>query len=231
MQPDPDLLAVLLAGRPSLAEVVSVQDPDGLSRVEIRLHGMRDFPEQTATVWARVAVPFAGDGHGAFFLPDVGDEVLVAFVAGDPRWPVVLGSLWNGRAKTDERLGGSGDRVDRWTITGKAGTRIAIEEPAAGGSPKISLTTPSGVTAELTDEGGGKLTCTAAGNTLTMDTGGVKIQAAATVEVGAAQVQVTAGMVQVDAAMSKFSGVVSCDTLIATTVVATTYTPGAGNVW
>ena len=47
----------------------------------------------------------------------------------------------------------------------------------------------------------------------------------------ASQVNVSAGMVNVDSAMSSFSGVVKCDTLIATTVVATTYTPGAGNVW
>ena len=41
----------------------------------------------------------------------------------------------------------------------------------------------------------------------------------------------SAGMVNVEAGMSKFSGVVKCDTLIATTVVATSYTPGAGNIW
>jgi len=49
--------------------------------------------------------------------------------------------------------------------------------------------------------------------------------------VSAAQVNVSAGMVQVDAGMSQFSGVVKCDTLIATSVVSTSYTPGAGNVW
>jgi len=38
-------------------------------------------------------------------------------------------------------------------------------------------------------------------------------------------------MLEVDAGMSKFSGVVQCDTLIATSVVASSYTPGAGNVW
>jgi hypothetical protein len=38
-------------------------------------------------------------------------------------------------------------------------------------------------------------------------------------------------MVTVDAAMAKFSGVVKCEVLIATSVVGTSYTPGAGNVW
>jgi hypothetical protein len=44
-------------------------------------------------------------------------------------------------------------------------------------------------------------------------------------------VQVSAGQVTVNAAMSTFSGMVKCDVMQATTVIATTYTPGAGNVW
>ena len=41
----------------------------------------------------------------------------------------------------------------------------------------------------------------------------------------------SAGMVTVDAGMSKFSGVVQCDTLITNSVVSSSYTPGAGNIW
>jgi hypothetical protein len=64
-----------------------------------------------------------------------------------------------------------------------------------------------------------------------MDTQGVSVQAGAKVSVSAGQVEVSAGQVTVDAGLSQFSGVVRCDTLVATTVVGTTYTPGAGNVW
>src|SRR5262249_36796271 len=49
--------------------------------------------------WARVASPMAGNGRGLFFLPEVGDEVLVMFERGDPRFPYVVGSLWNGKDK------------------------------------------------------------------------------------------------------------------------------------
>ena len=49
--------------------------------------------------------------------------------------------------------------------------------------------------------------------------------------VQASTVEVNSGQVTVNAGMSSFSGVVKCDTLIATTVVASTYTPGAGNIW
>lgn len=213
---------------PQLAEVVAVNDPLGLGRVQVRLLGYDGVDGQDGPVWARVAAPFAGAERGAFLLPDVGDEVLVAFLSGESRLPVVLGGLWNGGAPPPEEL--PGDRVDRWTLVGKAGTRIAIVEESAG-SEMVEITTPGGARCTVTDAGGGKVEVTAAGSTITVDSGGVTVNAASRVTVQASQVSVSAGMVQVDAGMSKFSGVVQCDTLIATTVVATTYTPGAGNIW
>lgn len=213
-----------------LAQVVSVNDPEGRHRVQVRLLSFDGFDNQNGPVWARVAVPCAGSRRGAFLLPDLGDEVVVNFVGGDPRFPVVVGSLWNGSAPAPETLGGRGEAVDRWTLVGKAGTRIAIEEPASG-SPTVRITTPSGIEAELTDAEGGKIVCRAVGSTITMDPSGVSIQTPATVSVEASQVHVSSGMVQVDAATATFSGVVRCNTLITTTVVASTYTPGVGNVW
>lgn len=208
-----------------VARVTSVQDPDQLARVKVRLLG--PDPDGHAEIWARVAVPFAGADRGALFIPDVDDEVLVTFVAGDARFPVVLGGLWNGAAAPPEQF--SGANVDRWTITGKAGTRIAIVEES--GQAKIEFKTPNGTTGVFTDESGGKIEFKSGANTITMDSQGVRIQASGKVNVQAGQVSISAGMVQVDAGMSKFSGVVKCDTLIATSVVASSYTPGAGNVW
>ncbi len=211
-----------------LAEVVSVQDPDRRSRVQIRLLNFDGVTDQDAPLWARVAAPFAGSNRGAFLLPDVGDEVLVTFLNGDPRLPIVVGGLWNGNAAAPEQIGG--DRINRWTIVGKAGTRIAIVEESPS-SATISLTTPGGVSGELTDSGGGKIEFRAAGTTITMDSGGVSVQTGAKVSVNASQVEVSSGQVTVNAALSSFSGVVRCDVLQATTVIATTYTPGAGNIW
>src|SRR6185295_19423608 len=74
-----------------LAEIVSVSDPLKLARVQVRLLNFDGVGEQDGPIWARVAVPFAGDSRGAFMLPDVGDEVLVCFINGDSRAPVVVG--------------------------------------------------------------------------------------------------------------------------------------------
>ena len=57
-----------------LGKVVSVQDPQSLSRVQVQLLG--PDADNDAPIWARVAVPFAGDNHGAFLIPDVDQEVL-----------------------------------------------------------------------------------------------------------------------------------------------------------
>jgi len=216
-----------------LAEVVSVQDPQNRNRVQVRLYNTDGIADQDAPVWARVAVPFAGGNRGAFFIPDVGDEVVVAFLGSDPRFPIILGSLWNGHDTSPETLGGGGQSVDRWTITGKAGTRIAIvEQPAANAT--ISFTTPAGQSGTLTDQGGGSITFThSSQNSVTIDSTGVTVNApTGQVQITAAsQVTVNAPTVNVNAAMSTFSGIVQCQVLQATTVIATTYTPGAGNVW
>ena len=74
--------------------VTNNQDPDGLGRVKVKFPWLSDVDEST---WARVAAPMAGDQRGVYFLPEVEDEVLVAFEHGDVRFPYVLGALWNGK--------------------------------------------------------------------------------------------------------------------------------------
>jgi len=87
-----------------LARVVSVKDPDNRNRIQVRLYNADGINDQDGAVWARVVVPFSGNNRGAFFIPDVGDEVLVVYLAGDARFPVVLGGLWNGTIRRRIRL-------------------------------------------------------------------------------------------------------------------------------
>jgi uncharacterized protein involved in type VI secretion and phage assembly len=208
-----------------LARVTSVTDREGLGRVQVRLIGPDAHGD--ALIWARVAVPFAGGDRGAFFIPDYDDEVLVVFVAGNMNAPIVIGGLWNGAQKPPETI--PGDRVDRWTITGKAGSRIAIIEMSAG-SPTIELETPAGVKATLTDAGN-KIELIAGENRITMDEQGVTVNAGAKVSVSASQAEVTAGQVTVNTSLATFSGAISCQTLQATAVISGSYSLGAGNVW
>jgi uncharacterized protein involved in type VI secretion and phage assembly len=74
--------------------VTNNQDPDGMGRVKVKFPWLSESDESN---WARVAAPMAGKEHGFYFLPEVEDEVLVAFEQGDARFPYVLGALWNGK--------------------------------------------------------------------------------------------------------------------------------------
>jgi uncharacterized protein involved in type VI secretion and phage assembly len=214
-----------------LGIVLNVQDPDGLNRIQVSIPVVDGIADQNGPIWARVAVPFAGNDRGCFMIPDVGDEVLVLFLTGDSRFPVVVGGLWNGVDKAPDAFGGSGASVDRWTITGKAGTKIAIIEDSTG--PTIQFTTPGQLTGKMTDSDGSIELSDSQQTSIRIDSNGVTINApTAQVQVTAASgMTVTAPQLNVNAAMATFSGIVQCQVMQATTVVATTYTPGAGNVW
>lgn len=74
----------------SVATVLSNFDCTGEARVMLMLPWLPGF-----TPWARIASPMAGMGRGTYFIPQPGDEVLVAFNHGDVREPYVLGTCWN----------------------------------------------------------------------------------------------------------------------------------------
>jgi uncharacterized protein involved in type VI secretion and phage assembly len=210
-----------------LAQVVSLADPDNLNRVQIRLIAFDGMEGQDMPLWARVVAPFAGDERGAFFMPDVGDEVLVVFVQGDPRHPLVVGGLWSGGNAAPASIGAGGNIVKR--IRSKNGLQITLEDRQ--GQENIRLETPGGQSLTLRDGPGAILFEDSNGNSVRLESGGFSFQSSINVKIEAPKVDVTAGMVTVDAAMAKFSGVVKCETLIATTVVSSVYTPGAGNIW
>lgn len=75
--------------------VINVLDPMMLGRVQVQLPFIDSLD---LSPWARVAMPMAGLLHGFYFIPNPGDEVLVAFEHGDVNAPYVIGSLWNALA-------------------------------------------------------------------------------------------------------------------------------------
>ncbi len=76
--------------------VTQNNDEEGLCRVKVS-YPWHDKPLES--YWARLTMPMAGSGRGLVLVPEVGDEVLVAFERGDLRFPYVLGALWNGNDK------------------------------------------------------------------------------------------------------------------------------------
>jgi uncharacterized protein involved in type VI secretion and phage assembly len=209
------------------ATVSDIQDPDGQGRVKIKLGWSPDGAGgQGYEAWARMATLFAGKDRGSWFIPDVDDEVLVAFEHGDPRRPYVLGGLWNGQDSPPQSMA-SGNNLK--VICSRNGVKVTLDD--SDGQEMLKLETPGGQKLTLKDGPGAVTIEDSNGNSIKLETAGITVTASAKVTVNASQVAVSAGMVKVDAGMSTFSGVVKCDTLISNTVISTTYTPGAGNIW
>jgi len=211
------------------ALVTDVQDPDGQGRVQIRLPFVEENDGGSATAWARLATLMAGADRGTWFIPEVDDEVLVAFTAGDPRRPVVIGALWNGVDAPPETMD-SNNNVR--SVTSRSGHKLTFDDTA--GAEKVEIETQGGHLLTLDDAAGGTVTLKHSnGATIKIDVAGnIEITANVKVKIQApAGLDVTAAMVTVDAAMSKFSGVVKADTVITNSVVSASYTPGAGNIW
>jgi hypothetical protein len=128
-------------------------------------------------------------------------------------------------------LGGSGQNIDRWAIKGKAGTRIAIEEESPG-SETVYLTTASNNTeVKLTDSGGGQIELRTGGTKITLTGSNVNIETSLDVRVAATSMTIDAPLLTVNAGMSMFNGVVQAQTVIGTSAIFASYTPGAGNIW
>jgi uncharacterized protein involved in type VI secretion and phage assembly len=228
-----DAPAVRPASDNHLAEVVSVKDVGTTGRIEVKLLGFDGVTGQNGRIAARLCVPFAGASRGAFLVPEVGDEVVVSFLDGDPRQAVVLGGVWNGRNQPRERLGGNGEQVDRWSLVGKQGTRIAIVEESQGAVIELSTETGGSPVASITIDrtGGGSIVLTVQGSTLRLDQQGLTVQTGKQIAMTASSCTVSAGTVDVSAGQATFSGAVVVGASVTTpAVVAGSYTVGAGNV-
>jgi len=79
----------------AVGRVINLLDPMTLGRVQVQLPFIDSVD---LSPWARVATPMAGFGHGYYFIPNLMDEVLVAFEHGDISAPYIIGSLWNATA-------------------------------------------------------------------------------------------------------------------------------------
>lgn len=210
------------------ATVTDVKDPDGLGRVKVALPWSPDTGSDRYEAWARLATLMAGNNRGSWFVPDVSDEVLVSFEAGDVRRPFVLGGLWNGQDAPPESMDGSGQNYKK-VLRSRNGVKVTLDDQ--DGQESFICETPGGQKITLKDGPGSVEIVDSNGNSAKFEAAGVTVTASAKVTVNAGTVAVSAGMVTVDAGMSKFSGVVQCDTLISNSVISASYTPGAGNIW
>jgi uncharacterized protein involved in type VI secretion and phage assembly len=166
--------------------VTNNQAPEKMGRVKVKFPWLSDADESN---WARVAAPMAGAGRGVYFLPEVEDEVLVAFEHGDPRFPYVVGALWNGTdaPPADNADGNNNIRV----IRSRSGHVIRLTDEDGG--EKIEIIDKSEKNSIVIDTAQNTLTITtdkdivlsAAQGTITLDAQKVEIKSSADTKIEA----------------------------------------------
>jgi len=209
------------------AIVIDNNDPEDIGRVKVRvpLVGAADTADQE--IWARMATLMAGNNRGSWFIPDVNDEVLVAFEACDARRCYVLGGLWSSTNPPPATMEAQNNKK---LLRSRNGVQITLDDQ--GGAESFLIETPGGQKVVLKDGASAIEITDSSGNAVKLESSSITVNASAKIIINAAaHIEVNAAMVNVNAGISKFSGIVQCDTLISNSVVSASYTPGAGNIF
>jgi phage baseplate assembly protein gpV len=164
------------------ALVTDIVDPNGQGYIKVKLSWAVDNGEGEYAAWARLATFMAGKNRGSWFIPDVNDEVLVCFEAGDPRRPCVIGALWNGKDSPPETMDKEGKNNIK-VLRSRDGIKITLDDTQD--KDMLTLETPKGQKATFKDEtpsviletkGGQKVTLTDQPASLIIETkGGQKV--------------------------------------------------------
>jgi phage baseplate assembly protein V len=142
--------------------VKSVADPAGQGRLQLTFPTMGGV----ASAWAPVASELAGKDRGAWFMPELQDEVLVAFDQGNFDHPYVVGFLWNGIDKPPET------DVKNRIIKTPGGHQLRFEDK--DGAKKVILKTDGGLAITM-DDANKTIEIKCGGQTFTMDDNQQKI--------------------------------------------------------
>lgn len=179
----PDIEAPLAAGLlPGVAglQVGTVkkmyEDPDGEVRVQVDLPLIAPSGDG---VWARLATFYATNNAGAFFMPEVGDEVILGFLNDDPRFPIILGSVYS-KSKHKASYTPDEPNTDKAFVT-KNQLKIHFEDV----KKILTISTPGGHSVTLSDEDQTITIKDSNNNKIEMAPGGVTVESASNITIKA----------------------------------------------
>lgn len=167
--------------------VTDNEDPKDLGRVKLRFP-WRDADDES--YWARIATTMTGDGYGTYFLPEVDDEVLVAFENGDIHNPFVVGSLWNGQQRPPQN--NSEGNNDTREIRSRSEHAITFDD---GDEGSITIETSGGHEIRIDDSKGSETVSIRdenGDNAISLDSsaGEVAIEAASKLDLKAPKIEI-----------------------------------------
>jgi phage protein D/phage baseplate assembly protein gpV len=161
-----------------IAVVTNNKDPDGMGRVRVKFPALGDDVEGW---WARVTTINAGKERGLFMLPEVNDEVVVAFEHGDTRRPLVIGSLYNGKSPVPADLKDAKNSTPKALFGVKSDDKVHVE-----GKQAMTLRTGEKLSVEVNRDGQGgtgDYLLDAKGNITDKAAQNVKVEAGQNVEI------------------------------------------------
>ncbi|HTR00577.1 MAG TPA: type VI secretion system tip protein VgrG [Candidatus Acidoferrum sp.] len=154
-------------------------DPDGEFRV---LLDLPLFDPTGAGIWARLANFYSSNGFGAFFLPEVGDEVIAGFLNDDPRFPVVLGSVYSSKNKPFSELQPDQKNSHKAIVT-KSKLRVVFNDD----DTILTAQTPAGNVVVLDDKNKKISLTDQHGNSIVMDSSGIALTSIKNITLSAPQ--------------------------------------------
>jgi phage protein D len=176
-----------------VATVTDTNDPERQGRVKVSFPWLSD---DYVSDWARTVQPGAGKDRGWMVLPEVGDEVLVAFEQGELRRPYVLGGLYNGQDTPNAGgiplVDGSSGAVNRRSMISRKGHRIDLQDED-GKTEGITLTSTGDKVQLVLDHTGTKVTVHSDGTVLIEGKQGVVVDAgSSTLDLKGTDIKLTA---------------------------------------
>ena len=174
-----------------IAVVTNIKDPDGNNRVKVKYPWLSDGRDEIESDWARIAAPDAGKERGFQWLPEINDEVLVAFEHGDINRPYILGGLWS--TKNRPPMPGTdiikSDKVAQRVIKSSSGHSIILIDEQ--GKEQIIIRDKTGKNEIIIDSKANTLTINV-DKDITLKAGGkIDIEGAQAISISSAQQDVT----------------------------------------
>lgn len=164
-------------------------DPDNEFRVQVEIPILG---AEGKYVWARLCSFYTGSGFGAYFKPELNDEVILGFMNDDPRFPVILGSVFSSSISPSET---PEEKNNIKTLLTREGMQIKFDEEYK----IITVLTPGGNTLILSDEDQGITITDQNSNEIQMNGAGIVLDSKSDLTLRAAQgVTVQGGTISIN---------------------------------
>jgi len=152
-------------------------DPEGQFRVQVEIPILGANAE---AMWARLSTFYTGNGVGAFFIPEIGDEVLLGFMNDDPRFPIILGSVFSNAIPTPST---PDEENTIKTIVTKSKLQLKFDDA----KKTFTIQTPGGNTMVLSDEDGAITITDQNENKIEMTNSGISLESQTSINIKAAE--------------------------------------------